>query len=201
MKLNIGDVEDYIKVFENNSKTKSISFGKRPNKKVFTDHKNINCIINVQAYVKRDAEPWYMKQKESNTNNIQQYLHFNLEHARKEEDDLENASVILNKCLKTALNWFSKLKNVHLFIHGFESNRFACILALLIWHRLDKSIDDPLQKLYTTHFMSAPYLKEDYPVSVEYKELLVKLLKNYNSSLYKYMEQAKPTKKIKLNLI
>jgi hypothetical protein len=181
MKLNIEDVEDYLKVFEDDNGGSLLSFGKRPTGKFFNTHfcsDRIDAIVNLQNMKKT---PWY---HEIHIKAPCEYEAIPLENARAQEDDCvsEEADKLVEQAVQTVMRLLKRNRRV--FIHGSEVNRFACVVAMIVWNHVRNDREfDPVRQLQLDHFRGEKDLEEDFPADSDFLEQIQRHIKKYKHSI------------------
>jgi hypothetical protein len=188
--LNIEDVEQEIIL------SPQISFGLGPtDAQFFKHHQRPIVLVNL-----RKAETiWYMEKKLIPSNWT--YLHFPMEtrNARDgdEEEYLLGEQETDNQVLAVAEKLLNILKttNTKLFIHAYESNKAACIVALLVWYLHKGSSFDPIQKLHTDIFKNDQELTKDFPQNKQHIELLKRIQEKRKKSINYFFENTNKKQK------
>lgn len=179
--LNIVDVEQEIQLAPN------LSFGLGPVTKDFFQERPPTVMVNLRKT--QYSGIWYMEEvgvipyKEK-----WKYLHFPLEKREAREDDEEETYADGpedNFVLSIAERLAKECEKKPVFIHAYDSQRAACVIALLTWHLIDPSAAsmDPVQALHHQVFRDEPELTVDFPQYTKQRELLKRIITNRKKSI------------------
>lgn len=171
----IVDVEEEIQL------TPTLSFGLGPTKKDFFKQKPM-MMVNLR---KTDTNKIWYTEKELLPPDWK-YLHFPLEMRESreynEEEQYED-SYILSVAEKIA-----KETTMPIFIHAYDAQRFACVIAMLVWH-LQFQIQDPIKKLHTQILNNETELTQDFPQYKQQIELTNRIITSRKKTIKKFFEK------------
>lgn len=178
---NIEDVEDEIQL------TPTLSFGLGPRQNAFfSGSKPPTILVNLR---KTDKEIWYIEKKK--LPGTWKYFHFPMEirDAREEdEEETYDEPYVLSVAEKLA----REPPDMPMFIHAYDSQRAACVIALLVWHLRDTTtIQDPIKKLHTEIFNNEPELTQDFPQYKKQTTIINNIITSRKKTIKKFFENKK----------